>query len=911
MNTDNQFRPAAFWFWHYLPEEIECLEVLQSARRAGLGCVLIQARLSMPWDDYLTPTYLARCAYVGEQAKDLGLSVEIYDEYNWMSGHGGGATVKGADHLRERHLFWCKGRSASDNGRYVFTISSIHSSFLDFLGPEGALWCNEQGVARWGDWQVQGFVRNGEVLAPYELIVEPGENGCTVSARFEKTVSDEGEITLLLSARSFGSRLVNYLLPEMAERFVEKVYGPLLDVLPSADGFFFDHPYAGFQDWTERCGFVGNSVLWDEDLFARGITLQHLAALAEEDDEKSSRLRLEFFRIYSSCMHEAFFGTLSRWCAERGVGLSGHELLPHVGAWSPRKGLGGIDPRVMPGTDHFAVDRYRTATTVDAADYVPQLSVILGDSVARANGRSRCTVEQYSTGREVGRASLLGQWDLTPARLRTQSLRHLLCGARRILLHALYLPGVVKRTPSGMFDPVQDFPPGFNLQPWWEHMDVLSNELFEVSKFLEEGEPVRSVALLYPLADLWAGPVDATSAHLFGAWAQALDEAGCPFVIIDESQLVRGEIEAGITTVILPGVGWLEHAASFAALQAFGEQKGHEILASAVGGAALVPLCGAEPSGGSWGLENVLRGVKEDAIAEEAWRLAAGLRNVARLSSPDQLGTIPSDPAQKLPLSGRIAWHHVSDSPPRDRLAVQNEIGQWRELILGASEKPRHLRGWEAAPAKWVQSAAERAWRSWGTIPAGEAVAIRVRPHEMLCLEWEEGVASGALEDVLEWMPFPQGPMIQLTDGWQFAEDALNVWQPVTPTLPLEEQGMGADGSGIYQVDLSSVGNESASADVSCRWHLVIPKVRGTLECRIDDVPCGVSLTDQAVFPCPKEFSFPSGVLQLIWRGTAANRFYKDHSPVAGERREKSGLMGVPRLELWRLQPRVRRIKAA
>ncbi len=56
----------------------------------------------------------------------------------------------------------------------------------------------------------------------------------------------------------------------------------------------------------------------------------------------------------------------------------------------------------MPGVDHFGIDAYRTETAVDAADFAPQLAAKLGDSVARANGRQRCTVEQYATGGKQG-----------------------------------------------------------------------------------------------------------------------------------------------------------------------------------------------------------------------------------------------------------------------------------------------------------------------------------------------------------------------------------------------------------------------------------------------------------------------------------------------------------------------------
>ncbi len=83
---------------------------------------------------------------------------------------------------------------------------------------------------------------------------------------------DEGDVgaavTVFLAARCLTSRLVNYLLPAMAERFADVVHARYAKVAAAVPGVvraaFFDHPYAGFYRWEEMTGAVGNSLLFDE-----------------------------------------------------------------------------------------------------------------------------------------------------------------------------------------------------------------------------------------------------------------------------------------------------------------------------------------------------------------------------------------------------------------------------------------------------------------------------------------------------------------------------------------------------------------------------------------------------------------------------------------------------------------------
>src|SRR6185437_9791994 len=121
--------PAVYWFWSRIPTRAEAVAQVREMAGAGIARVMIQARLSFPLEEYLSGEYLRVYRDAVEAAGEAGLDVGIYDEYNWMSGHGGGRTVEGAGHLRERHLFWSTAATGATPARA--TVSSIRSDWFD------------------------------------------------------------------------------------------------------------------------------------------------------------------------------------------------------------------------------------------------------------------------------------------------------------------------------------------------------------------------------------------------------------------------------------------------------------------------------------------------------------------------------------------------------------------------------------------------------------------------------------------------------------------------------------------------------------------------------------------------------------------------------------------------------------
>lgn len=867
---ERRFRPVAFWFWHHLPTEAEISARLAEIAVSGLGTILIQARLALPLKTYLSPAWLDACRFASAEAARLGIGVEIYDEYNWMSGHGGGRTVEGADHLRERHLFWASGTLSAD-GVAELAIKNIRSPFLEFLGKDGLDWCYEGGTPAFDEWRIVTAVVSGDgdvdEISAKARFSTTNATGCRIAVTAEAHVGRP--VTVFVSARCRTSRLINYLLPEAAERFADKVYAPLLDASGgNARSIFFDHPYAGFYVWEGLVGDFGNSLLWDEslpaDLLAEPLGLQ-LLSLMQDVGPRTASLRARFLEAYSARLHESFFGTLRRWCDARGIAFTGHELLTHVGGWTLHDGLGGIDPRSMPGVDYFAVDAYRTETSVDAADYAPQLSAKLGDSVARANGRSRCTVEQYSTGRETALPGGAGQWGLTLERLRAQAIRHTLFGARRILLHALWLDdGFDPGTQAGP-NPRFDFAPGFNFQPWWQDAPGVFEELARLSAFLEDGAPLRSVALLYPLETIRAEAMAPDCGKHFGWWAKALSEAGIGFDIVDEAAIVAAEPADGAlalpsgsyTTLILPAVTTL---------------AGHltvEVLARFAATGGIVLASGKLP----W---------KSKAEGHDP-ALAAILRDAVRDGLPDDEAAV-RDAVDALP-HGLLrfdddgpSWLAAARCGDTIRLATFNETDRWRVCEVTLPEPARIVR--------WSPLTGERSWLADST----GSPRLELAPHALLCLEI--GYAPGERAPTTADRPSPSaGPSatapLTLAEGWRFRTGPGD-FQPIATDRGWERQGFATfAGTGHYRREIA-VPPCPAGFD----WHLVLPGLRHTATCSVDGIEIGHSVAGEAAFTLPQG----QVTVDLAIRNTAANRYYPG-SPYAAAAGQPSGLLAAPRLE--------------
>lgn len=896
---DPEHSVAAYWFWHRLPTDAEVREQISQMEEGGIRSFQIQARLSYPIEGYLEPEYLAMCRVAVEEAALRHMTVGIYDDYNWQSGQAGGRTVHGADHLRERHIFWS--RSAPTRGGTVTTIVDGIESSAASLGPAGMDWQYDGATMSWCDWElldVVGYPTSGvrsldqvlDLTAPSQLIVLPTGSGCSVS-----TVVPDGThdtvVVAFVGARCATSRVPNYLLKETAVRFLEVGYEPFFEAVGDHFGstvkyFFFDQPHATFYDWAQRDGNLHSSVPYAEGLRQHIETstgrpfAQVLLSLLDDVGDTTATVRLGFYDAYSALVLRNFLGTLADWCTDHHVALSGHEVLGHVGSWSPSRAFASWDLRVNFGLDYFGVDAYRGITGVDAQDCVPQLSTKMGDSVARSNGRSGCIVEQYMGRRATG-------WGLSLEDLRAQAFRLQILGARQFLYHGFYQTDGYDGDPSLFTNPRFDFPPGINFEPWWPFHREFADEAARLSVFLDGAPPVCDVAVLYPRRTAWMeGVENSYSAHV-EFWSSYLASRGFGYHFVDERDLLKARFADGAMhldartyrSLVLPSVSSLDSAESIEALASFVE----------VGGTLV--SSGKTP-------QHFQHGASGEAMRLWNERIAPS-PNAHVL--PDGLPVATVSDELLLPLLDRRPHAIVDSNAPIWQWAGHDEPG-WRLVLFNDARTPRDvlLRTpmERAAVARWNATAGGIG--PWHLLKAGAGgnAVIHLDAMELCCLQIREARTDEQLSaEPRLGIPASNDSSegVDLRDGWTLAVPGMS---PVTIDVSRgwEQQGLPQfSGAGKYVRTLELAGGENGTPATMPLGDLVLdlPVVHTAVEALINGQSIGRRAWSPYRFVVPRsELREGTNEIELVVYSAAGNRYYSD-TPYQ-EAPDPSGLAADP-----------------
>ncbi|MBB4789196.1 hypothetical protein [Streptomyces rapamycinicus] len=909
-NPDPWHAPAAYWFWHRLPDGDTIRDQVRQMHDAGIRSFQVQARLSYPIEGYLDDDYLAACRTAVETAAGLGMIVGIYDDYNWQTGHAAGRAVTGHDELRERHLFWVRIPAGAGEG----SLSGIRSA-TENLGPAAMDWHYEGGVVAWADWRVEYAVVVEAVGAAQTVDVEAVEGGQGTAAerpelvdrvdgaaegcrvRLAEPVPDGAEAIVFVSARCATSRLVNPVDPVAVDRFIEAGYQPFADALGDFFGstvayMFFDQPHAVYYDWAERTGDLRSAMPFHESLAVSirerwgGRTPQVLAAVLDGDDPERLSLRAQFYEHFSGYAMETFLGKLRAWSHAHGLRQSGHEVLGHVGGWALDTAFANWDLRVNFGLDHFGVDGYRDLTAVDAQDALVQLSPVFGDSVARHHGRGGTMVEQYFVTPPEGGTPWSGHWGLTLQELRTTAINHHLQGMRQMIFHGFYQTHGHGDDHDSLRNPRFDFPPGINFEPWFaEHHPRFALESARLSEFLEPVSPQSDVAVLYPLRTVWTAGQLGEQASAVGDWARALTESRVGFHLVDERDLDAATVAEGAVwfgdrryrALVLPAVTTLRSAGSLRRLRRLTE-SGVRVLAG--GATPTVYQEGPQTAAEDWAdlapAVEMFHAVPEEAV----------LRGLAARRGR-------TEPTLRVPAGSPVRWRGGPDTAGGFRFACFTEAEGTVELLL--PDGPWHIEEWEAA---------DGTVRTLGA--AGNPVALRLEQNalRLLRVRRDAGPASGradATEDsgaaaghgTPEWSAPEWSAPAALESGWRLevAEDSYEeagARRDIAVTCGWERQGLPAfAGTADYvrQIDL----------DTPVPLELTLPDVAGAVAVSVN----GLRVAERAWAPyrvtIPADTLRPGGnELRVRVAPSAANRYYSGTGLRAEP--EPCGLLAPPLL---------------
>jgi hypothetical protein len=876
-----EFSPSTYWFWHRRPTEDEIRRQVAEIARGGFKTFLIQARIAYPLEEYLDEGFLAAYRLAVEEATRHGLEVGIYDDYNWASGHAGGRTVRGADHLRERQLFWST--SPLDSQTAACTISNVRSLGGDWGGAALKRWTYEEGVIAWADWEIvtvlvhpiaEGTEAAADVTA-FATIAAVASDGCSVRVEIDEPLPDGWAVTVFVSARCRTSRLMNYLLPEATQRFIDVGYEPFFETLGDFFGdpikyMFIDHPSAGSYDWDERYGSVGNSIPFAATLrptfdAANDASLDcALLALLRDVGDTTEKLRADFFGAYSQLVCSNFLGGISAWSREHGIGLAGHEMLAHIGGWGLGGGYGKADIRTNFGDDYFAIEAYRTHTTVDAASFAPQITAKVGDSVARAHGRSGCILEQYAVSTSPGVPSAAGQWGLTLETLRAQAIRHHLFGAKQFLFHGFYQTDG-DDSPELFSNARFDFAPGINFEPWYALHDEFAAESGRLASFIYTADPTTDVALLFPRVTHWIEPSDWEPYHAHTEfWFRHLTELGYGFHLVDERELAAARVVSGKL--------WLGQRAYGAlvlpAVTAVTGERTPAVLEDLVGSGGTVIASGPLPRytqelGRDAGLERKMR---------ELFAVHAAAIHFPELPTGADVDEILCDLRREHPsvtTEGPVVWQWAGRDVDGWRLACFNDTDETVTV---------DVRGGEVFE-RWNCTTGE-------VVPGSVGKSLDLEPMELVCLRLR---GAGIGVDMPAATARAVKRTLTLAQGWTLRLDDEAGTRAIDVDRGWELQGLDAySGAATYELSVElEDGVEGAG------WELMLPEVHTAAEAFLN----GRALGQRGWRPY--RFSIPDGTLRsgsndlrIRVYSAAANKYYAGTPFQTGK--DPSGLSAAP-----------------
>lgn len=844
-----------------------------------------------------------------DEAHRLGIHVGIYDEYNWQSGMAGGRTVQDHDHLREQHLFWS---TASAHASLSLTVSGIQTS-VQSLGEDALQWQYENGSAEWADWTLVAALLYPTTGASSQMVRDvtthsriesSSSTHCQIRVSLPSmTATSDCRVTVFISARCATSRIPNYLLTETAPRFIEVGYEPFWEALAPYFGntiryFFFDQPHSAFYRWDQCHGNLRSSLPYAPQLATDPkVTIPGcrfavaLLALVEDLGPDTAAMRATFYDAYSQLVMQQFLGPLHSWTAQHGIGLSGHEVLGHVGGWDLHTAFTEWDLRVNFGLDYFGVDTYRTLTGVDAEGLHPQLSAKLGDSVSRSHGRSGCIVEQYfMNNREAGARQLMGRWDLTLEEIRAQAFRLHLAGATQILTHAYYQTDGNINDCTPLKNPRFDFAPGINFEPWWPLHRDFAEESARLSIFLQGASPATEVALLYPLRTAWVEGFSHSYGRHLGFWARFLAEQGYGYHVIDERDLSSARIDNGrlsidnrtFPAVILPSVTTLANLHSLNQIGRLLDQGG---LVLSSGDHPIWYQYPAQASAASdWDL---LVSRHERLWCFSGTPPAADLHPLLRPLIQKRPHAVTTDPS---PL-----WQWAGQTGQSWRLVLFNDQPYSVHATLSIPFGYGQIQVWDVANGEITLLRHDRTPSIPLSLNPMQLLCLQINPAPVVTLSSYSSLSSSTAPSLKTLLDTSQ--QIPLSSNWTLrAGDAMIEISPVNVTQSWEEQGLARfSGTGTYTRSFKVLRTDG-------QWWLYLPRVGTAVTAELNGVRLGQRAWSPYLFSVPATIlTRAQNTILLDVSNTAANG-YLLHQQDDRLTRTRSGLLSVPVL-LWQPPP--------
>ncbi len=509
-NPPDDSRIMMRWWWFGpAAAKPELTRELEAMKAAGIGGVEIANLYPLALDNpatgfrntpFLSQEYLEALRFATEEARRLGLRVDVTLGSGWPFGGPEIPVTEAAGKLRVEALAVASGASTA-KVPFVDAGETLLTAFL--VLSEGSV----------------------QEIADAKPIAQPASDWFTFSASTEPRTLIcflSSRTGMMVKRPSVGA--AGFVLDHYDRKATEEHLRAVGDRLLSAFG---DHPpYAVFSDSLEVYGSDWTPTLLDEFQRKRGYDLRpHLLALVKNAGPNTAAIRHDWGRTLTELADENFLDPLHSWAQQH------HTLLRSQSYGFPPVTLSSNRLADLPegeGKATFQMWREFSDTRWAAsAGHLFHRPVISSETWTWLHSPA---------------------FRATPLDMKAEADLHFLQGINQLVGH------------GWPYSPETAGEPGWRMyaaaalnahNPWFPVMPDLTRYLQRVSFALRQGEPANDVALLLPNDDIWASFTARVEKYKSATSAPGFDESGSN-VSIDEAlekgfskQIIAQVLDAG------------------------------------------------------------------------------------------------------------------------------------------------------------------------------------------------------------------------------------------------------------------------------------------------------------------------------------------------------------------------------
>ena len=475
-NPPNEYRIKPFWFLNGDLADDELKNQLDEMKAKGIGGVFICARqgLKIP---YLSKAWFKKIKFICEYADSIGLENWLYDEYPYPSGISGGEVV--VRHPESKAMQLIHFSFEAKGNEEIWKELPFADVIYAYAFPKNSLEAGIDLQEDIGNLQRQEVYQSSTGLTAYNkkryFSYEP--------TKYLSTTLPKGDWQILvvmqaeISNFKYYGNYVDVCDKKAMETFVETTHAKYVehlgDAFKTVKGMFSDEVgLLGQIPWTKQ-------VLPEMKRLYGYEAKDFIPALFISTYKDAYKIRYRYYKAVHDLLVNNYYKPVSDWCANHGIALACECQSMRMSTQKYAHIVGGDTAHEKLGKDF----KYIVEANLHSFRANPK-SV---SSLTRQLNQRFAMIESFHS---VG-------WSMTIQDAKWMFDRMAGFGINFYNVHAYYytMESIVKH----------DAPPSQFIQnPYWKHYKLLGDYAARASVFITETDSRANVAVLDPIAGLWA-----------------------------------------------------------------------------------------------------------------------------------------------------------------------------------------------------------------------------------------------------------------------------------------------------------------------------------------------------------------------------------------------------------------------